>query len=78
MATFRTKARAIEAIRELGAAGYSAFSAEVGLRDGARAFTVSLGPYAERAAAAEDLERAQRTPGYGAGRIVQIDVPDVR
>ena len=78
MATFRTKGRAIEAIRELGAAGYSAFSAEVGLRDGARAFTVSLGPYAERAAAAEDLERAQRTPGYGTGRIVQIDLPEVR
>jgi type II secretory pathway predicted ATPase ExeA len=78
MATFRTKARAIEAIRELGAAGYSAFSAEVGLRDGARAFTVSLGPYAERAAAAEDLERAQRTPGYGTGRIVQIDLPGGR
>jgi general secretion pathway protein A len=78
MATFRTKARAIESIRELGAAGYSAFSAEVGLRDGARAFTVSLGPYAERAAAAEDLERAQRTPGYGTGRIVQIDLPAVR
>jgi cell division septation protein DedD len=73
MATFRTKARAIEAIRELGAAGYSAFSAEVELRDGARAFTVSLGPYTERAAAAEDLERAQRTPGYASGRVVEID-----
>lgn len=78
MATFRTKARAIEAIRELGAAGYSAFSAEVGLRDGARAFTVSLGPYTEWGAAAQDLQRAQRTPGYTTGRIVQIDLPGVR
>jgi cell division septation protein DedD len=73
MATFRTKARAIEAIRELGAAGYTAFSAEVELRDGVRAFTVSLGPYGERAAAAEDLQRAQRTPGYGMGRVVELD-----
>ena len=73
MATFRTKARAMEAIRELGAAGYSAFSAEVELRDGARAFTVCLGPYTDREAAAQDLERAQRTPGYGSGRVVEID-----
>ena len=73
MATFRTRARAIEAIRELGAAGYNAFSAEVELRDGARAFTVSLGPYTDRAAAAEDLERARQTPGYASGRIIEID-----
>ena len=73
MATFRTKARAAEAIRELGAAGYSAFSTEVALRDGARAYTVSLGPYTEREAAADDLQRAQRTPGYGSGRVVEID-----
>jgi type II secretory pathway predicted ATPase ExeA len=73
MATFRTKARAVEAIRELGDAGYNAFSAEVELRDGARAFTVSLGPYSDRAAATEDLERAQRTPGYASGRVVEID-----
>jgi type II secretory pathway predicted ATPase ExeA/cell division septation protein DedD len=74
MATFRSKARATESIRELGAAGYSAFSAEIGLRDGERAFGVFLGPYADRTAAELDLERAQMTPGYGIGRVVQIGV----
>ena len=78
MATFRSKARATESIRELGAAGYSAFSAEIGLRDGERAFGVFLGPYAERTAAALDLERAQLTPGYGIGRVVQIGVTTSR
>jgi cell division septation protein DedD len=74
MATFRSQARATESIRELGAAGYTAFSAEIGLRDGERAFGVFLGPYTERAAAAADLERAQLTPGYGIGRVVQISL----
>lgn len=78
MATFRSKARAAESIRELGAAGYSAFSAEIGLRDGERAFGVFLGPYTERAAAALDLERAQLTPGYGIGRVVQIGLTTSR
>jgi cell division septation protein DedD len=74
MATFRSQARATESIRELGAAGYTAFSAEIGLRDGERAFGVFLGPYTERAAASADLERAQLTPGYGIGRVVQISL----
>ena len=74
MATFRTKTRAAESIRELGAAGYTAFSAEVGLGDGERGFGVFLGPYAERTAAALDLQRAQLTPGYGIGRVVQIGI----
>jgi type II secretory pathway predicted ATPase ExeA/cell division septation protein DedD len=78
MATFRSKARATESIRELGAAGYSAFSAEIGLRDGERAFGVFLGPYTERTAAALDLERAQLTPGYGIGRVVQIGLTTFR
>jgi type II secretory pathway predicted ATPase ExeA len=74
MATFRTKARATESVRELEAAGYEAFSDEVWLRDGARAFAVFLGPYSERTAADGDLERAQLTPGYGIGRVIQIDL----
>lgn len=73
MATFRTKARATESVRELEAAGYEAFTDEVWLRDGARAFAVFLGPYSERTAADGDLERAQLTPGYGIGRVIQID-----
>jgi type II secretory pathway predicted ATPase ExeA len=73
MATFRTKARAAESIRELTDAGYKAFTTEIGLRDGARAIGVFLGPYTERAAAAQELERAQLTPGYGVGRVVEID-----
>jgi cell division septation protein DedD len=72
MATFRTKARAAESIRELADAGYKAFTGEVALRDGARAIGVFLGPYSERAAAADELERAQLTPGYGVGRVVEI------
>jgi type II secretory pathway predicted ATPase ExeA/cell division protein FtsN len=74
MATFRSKARATESIGELQAAGYTAFSTEVALRDGERAFGVFLGPYADRTAAATDLERAQLTPGYGIGRVVQISL----
>jgi cell division septation protein DedD len=72
MATFRTGARATESVRELGAAGYDAFIAEVSLRDGGRAFAVFLGPYTDRTAAGRNLERAQLLPGYGIGRIVQM------
>ena len=72
MATFRTEARATESVRELGAAGYDAFTAEVSLRDGGRAFAVFLGPYTDRPAADEDLERAQLLPGYSTGRVVQM------
>jgi general secretion pathway protein A len=72
MATFRTRARAAESVRELGAAGFDAFGTEVSLQDGGRAFAVFLGPYSDRTAADADLERAQLLPGYGTGWVVQI------
>ena len=57
---------------KLEAAGFTAFSAVIELRDGEPAFGVFLGPYTERPDAVRDRERAQLTPGYGTGRVVQI------
>jgi type II secretory pathway predicted ATPase ExeA/cell division septation protein DedD len=73
MATFQSQARAAQALQEFHAAGYHAYSTEVSLRDGARAVAVFLGPYAELAAAERDLDRARHMPGYGSGRLVQLD-----
>jgi type II secretory pathway predicted ATPase ExeA len=78
MATFRSEARATESVRELGAAGYQAFSAGVSLRDGGRGFAVFLGPYAERTAADVVLERAELIPGYDVGRVVQLGLANRR
>jgi len=72
MATFLSAARAEQSLQEFRDAGYRAYSIEVSLRDGARAIAVLLGPYAERAPAERDLERARQIPGHDSGRIVQI------
>ena len=56
MATFRTKARhAIEAIRELGAAVTTPSALKLSYGMGRARLRFLLGPYADRAAAAEDL-----------------------
>ena len=71
IATFRTAARAEEAVKVFQEAGFRARSSEVQLRDGNTAFSVQLGPYADRRAAQSDIERAQAIPGYGPGVIVE-------
>ncbi len=73
MATFQGPARAAQALQEFRDAGYHAYSTEVSLRDGERAVAVFLGPYAELAPAERDLDRARQMPGYGSGRLVQLD-----
>jgi cell division septation protein DedD len=73
MATFQSPARAAQALQEFRDAGYRAYSIEVSLRDGGRAVAVFLGPYAELAPAERDLDRARQMPGYGSGRLVQLD-----
>jgi type II secretory pathway predicted ATPase ExeA/cell division septation protein DedD len=70
MATFQSPARVAQALQEFRDAGYRAYSIEVRLRDGASAFAVFLGPYAELASAERDLERARQIPGYGSGLVV--------
>ena len=72
MATFQSSARAAESAEQFQAAGHTAVSVEVPLRDGKRAFAVFLGPYTERAQAERELQRAQSTPGYGSGRVVEV------
>ena len=72
MATFQSAARAAQALKAFHDAGYRAVSREVSLRDGGRALAVFLGPYAERASAERDLDRARQIPGYGSGRVVQM------
>ena len=71
IATFRTASRAEEAVKVFQEAGFRARSSEVQLRDGNTAFSVQLGPYADRRAAQTDIERAQAIPGYGPGVIVE-------
>jgi len=73
MATFQSPARAAQALQEFRDAGYHAYSIEVSLRDGERAFAVFLGPYADLAPAERDLDRARQIPGYDSGRLVQLD-----
>jgi cell division septation protein DedD len=73
MATFQSPARAAQALQEFRDAGYHAYSIEVSLRDGERAFAVFLGPYADPVPAERDLDRARQMPGYGSGRLVQLD-----
>ena len=72
MATFQSSVRAAESAEEFQAAGHTAVSVEVPLKDGKRGFAVFLGPYTERAQAERALERAQATPGYGTGRVVEV------
>jgi type II secretory pathway predicted ATPase ExeA len=71
IATFRTASRAAEAVTLFEGAGFRARSAEVVLRDGRTAFSVQLGPYADRPAALAAIERAQAIPGYGPGVIIE-------
>jgi hypothetical protein len=73
MATFQSPARAAQALQEFRDAGYHGYSIEVSLRDGERAFAVFLGPYADPVPAERDLDRARQMPGYGSGRLVQLD-----
>jgi cell division septation protein DedD len=75
MATFQSAVRAAESVQEFQAAGHSASSTEVLLRDGTRAFAVLLGPFVDRAQAEDALARAQQVPGYGAGTIVKTEFP---
>jgi hypothetical protein len=77
MATFQGPARAAQALQGFRDAGYQGYVIEVSLRDGRRAFAVFLGPYAELAPAERDLDRARQLPGYGSGRLVQLD-PSLR
>jgi cell division septation protein DedD len=72
MATFQTPARAEQALQEFSDAGYVAYSREVSLKDGAPAFTVFLGPYADLALAEQDLARARQIPGYVSARVVPV------
>jgi type II secretory pathway predicted ATPase ExeA/cell division septation protein DedD len=71
MATFQSATRAAESARLFQTTGHTAVSVEVPLRDGKRAYAVFLGPYADRAQAERELQRAQMTPGYS-GRIVEV------
>jgi type II secretory pathway predicted ATPase ExeA/cell division septation protein DedD len=71
IATFRTASRAEEAVKVFQEAGFRARSSEVLLRDGNTAFSVQLGPYADRDAAETDIKRAGAVPGYGPGVIVE-------
>jgi type II secretory pathway predicted ATPase ExeA/cell division septation protein DedD len=73
MATFQSDARAVQAVQEFRDAGYQAYRVERSLRDGTRAYAVFLGPYAQRAAAERDRERARQIPGYGTGLVVQMN-----
>lgn len=73
MATLETPAGAERAIRELGAAGYPAYSRELTLTSGGSAYGVFLGPYPHMRDAQRDFEQAQRIRGYTAGRIVEVD-----
>jgi type II secretory pathway predicted ATPase ExeA len=73
MATFQSPARAAQALQEFHDTGYRAYSLEVSLRDGERAFAVFLGPYTDLAQAERDFDRARQIPGYGSARLVQLD-----
>jgi len=72
MATFQSQGRTEQALQELRDAGFKAYSAEGVLGNGTRAFAVLLGPYADRAEADLDRDRAQQVRGYGAGFIVEV------
>jgi type II secretory pathway predicted ATPase ExeA/cell division septation protein DedD len=73
VATFQSEARAAQAVQEFRDAGYQAYRVERSLRDGTRAHAVLLGPYAQRAAAERDRERARQVPGYGIGLVVPVN-----
>jgi cell division septation protein DedD len=75
MATLETPAGAERAVRELGAAGYRAYSRELTLKSGGPAYAVFLGPYPDMTEAQRDFEQAQGIRGYTAGRIVGVDAP---
>jgi type II secretory pathway predicted ATPase ExeA/cell division septation protein DedD len=73
MATFQSQARTEQALQELRDAGFKAYSVEGLLGNGTRVFAVFLGPYADRAEADLDRERAQQVRGYGGGFIAQVE-----
>jgi type II secretory pathway predicted ATPase ExeA len=73
VATFQSEARAAQAVQKFRDAGYQAYGVERSLRDGTRVHAVLLGPYAQRAAAERDRERARQVPGYGIGLVVPIN-----
>jgi general secretion pathway protein A len=75
IATFQSEERTAKSLEELRAAGFTAFSTDVPLRDGARAQAVFLGPYGDQASAERDLARSLEVPGYAGGRIVSVKPP---
>jgi type II secretory pathway predicted ATPase ExeA/cell division septation protein DedD len=74
MATFQSQGRTEQALQELRDAGFRAYSVEGSLSNGTRAFGVFLGPYADRAEADLDRNRAQQVRGYGSGSISITEV----
>ena len=72
MATFQSQGRTEQALQELRDAGFKVYSVEGSLSNGTSAFAVFLGPYADRAEADVDRERAQQVRGYGSGFIVEV------
>lgn len=75
MATFQSSARTQQALQELRAAGYRAYSVELPPQDGERRVAVLIGPYIDEADAERDLETARLLPGYGGARAVQVVPP---
>jgi len=73
MATFQNTENTARAVQELQDAGYRAYSAGVTLPSGRPAVGVFLGPYAERAEAEQDLQRANQLPGYAGGHLVRVE-----
>ena len=70
MATFQSSSRTQQALAELRAAGYRAYSVELPPQNGDRMLTIFIGPYAETADAERDLDTARLIPGYGTARVV--------
>jgi cell division septation protein DedD len=73
LGTFQIAENATRAVQGLQNAGYRAYSGRVTLPSGRSAVGVFLGPYAERAEAERDLQRAARIPDYGDGQVIRVD-----
>jgi general secretion pathway protein A len=73
LGTFQIAENATRAVQGLQNAGYRAYSGRVTLPSGRSAVGVFLGPYAERAEAERDRERAARIPDYGSGQVIRVD-----
>jgi type II secretory pathway predicted ATPase ExeA len=72
IATFQSATRAQQAVDQLRAAGYRAYSVELAPQNGERMLTVFLGPYSDVSDAERDLDAVRRIPDYVTARVVPL------